>query len=913
MEVFSIDELEIVQWGALLHDIGKFYQRAKGSKSIDDKFANLTREDYGFAGAHGKWSATFALNNNFGKDIENLVLYHHEPKNLEGTPLHLLAKIIQKADHHASSERIKVKKDDKNVDDKALISIFSRVNLEGNEKINNYSIPLQKLSLDNYPENFNDYYKKILPVDGNPNLDYLTLWNSFEREFKKLNNINFDTVLALLKKYTSTMPSAAYVSLPDISLYDHSKTTAALASSRFIFNFDGYEKLKNTNDQEVYLIINGEISGIQNFIYRVSSPQDAQSGMSKRLRGRSLYLNLLTDAIASKIVKDLDLNKSNILFSGGGRFFIVAPKTSKVFDKIDEINWKINNWFVRNFNAELYFNLVHKAASGEELSNFGEIIENLNYKSNFNKNHKFFNQITSIFKEEAAVKYEDLCSVCGKPMKKEDTTDFDEKNLSTICGQCKEHEKLGASVANAKFMIKVYSNQYYDFNFYLDELGIGYYFKNYLDTVEFIKESNEKIGNEFESMEIIKLNDTSFLDEEIVKAVNSIDKSDKISLGFNFLGNTVPRHHNNPLFFEHLAQISKGTNKLGIVKMDVDNLGKIFASGLKHLEKEDEEDENGNIIETKGATISRISTLSTQLDMFFSGFINKIAENYRVFSELCPDCKDKLKKIELKLQEDENYNLSSDLDKTSNLSNDLNENNGKFFVYKEFEENVCDSCLKNLIPTIHINYSGGDDLLVLGPYDDIMKFSKEFREKFMEWTCHNPSITLSAGINIVDAKFPIGKAAIMADEFLESSKSCGEDKNKITVFNEVVKWVDKGKPKGYYELLDFAQELENYVNGVKNTPEKISRGFLYTMLNLWQKYFESPELLNNKDDWNKDLNKRCHNKRFVPIFKYKVRAIKGDKISKDELEFIKKFDKKGREFLPWIKIPVSWASLRTRR
>lgn len=159
-----------------------------------------------------------------------------------------------------------------------------------------------------------------------------------------------------MRKYTSTIPAAVYTSESDISLYDHLKTTTAIANCRYLFSKE--EKLHQKNNQKVYKIINGDISGIQNFIYRVNSPEDAPSGMSKRLRGRSLYLTLLCEAIANKIVLDLNLDSTNILFCGGGRFTIIAPNTKKTDEIIREIDFKINEFFIKKFNAELYLALV---------------------------------------------------------------------------------------------------------------------------------------------------------------------------------------------------------------------------------------------------------------------------------------------------------------------------------------------------------------------------------------------------------------------------------------------------------------------------------------------------------------------------------------------------------------------------
>lgn len=601
--------------------------------------------------------------------------------------------------------------------------------------------------------------------------------------------------------------------------------------------------------------------------------------MSKRLRGRSLYLNLLNDAIASRLSKDLGLNQSNILFSGGGRFILIAPNTETTIEGIQSIKNKINDSFIDNFNGELHLSLVYEECSGNDLEGFGNITQKLNDKLTIDKKHKFLNHFDKLFKIEDKVNYDETCSVCGKPTNDE------------ICKDCRTHEKLGFKVANADFMIKCFikKDSKNSFDFYYDTLKIGYSFKGFNETIDFIKNLE---NNDFEEVEIIKLNDTNFLDDEILDSFKQLksDYQKKVSLGFNFLANTVPKHPKTTLYFEHLAQISKGANKLGIVKMDVDNLGKIFSGGFKHLE-EDSEDEDGNPIKIKGGTISRISTLSSQLDMFFSGFINKIAENYRVFPKVCEFCKDKVEKIELKIQNDGDNNLeSSSIDEQDN-----------FFVYRVKEGELCPSCERNFIPTIHINYAGGDDLLVIGPYDTVMEFSKEFREKFRQWTCENPSITLSAGINIVDAKFPIGKAAAASDEFLEASKNCGKDKDKITVFNDVVKWEETGQCRGYYDLIEFGQTLENYVEN-----ENINRSMLYTLLRLWQSTFlGSDELVINSQGWNNDLHSRLQKKKYIPQFKYKLRLIKKNDIRNE-------IDKKGVKYMPWIKIPVSWASLRTR-
>lgn len=761
--------------------------------------------------------------------------------------------------HYSASEREGID-DTQEVNETPLISLFSKIVLEGNDKVSEKYIPLNKLSLDG--ESFNNLKptdKKEAMGKRNSTSRYDSLWDEFNSEFELIQNkTDFNTLLALLKKYASTMPSAAYKSKSDISLYDHSKTTAALAVSRYLFNRNGDVKLTQNNDLNCYLAIEGDISGIQKFIFKISSPQEAQSGMSKRLRGRFLYLTLLCDAIATHIAEELELCEANILFCGGGRFTIIGPNTKMAKEKLAEIKSKINKFFIDEFNAELYLALVSIECCCDDLDKFGQITRKLSNKLNEDKKHKFSDNLDEVFNFDEEIKYDDLCSVCGTP--------YPKKEDSVVCKTCENHEALGKDAANADYMIKCIADK--GEGYFIEPANVDYHF---LNKSRDIADKINSLSKTCKKVEVIKLNDTNFLD------LANHEFESNVSFSFSFMGNTVPNlgrfadnHKYMPLYFEHLAKISNGANKLGVLKMDVDNLGLIFSEGLKKSY-----DEN--------LGISRVSALSSQLDMFFSGFVNNIASEFKVYSKVFDE--DKFDKKELEIQ------------------NDNEEIKESVFVYKlkygcELSDDEADKLKDYEIPTIHINYSGGDDLLVLGPYDDIIKFAQELRNTFKIWTASNPSINLSGGINIVSPKFPIGKAAITSEEYLDAAKSCGRD--KITLFGEVVNWDTKDLFKGFDELFDFAVKLEDYC-----TNNRLSKGIVYSMLHLWQKNYKNQGLLSNENKWDEDVHRRLSIKRFVPLFKYKLRLVK----DKEAFEYL---NKKGLKVMPWIKIPVSWVSLRMR-
>lgn len=92
--------------------------------------------------------------------------------------------------------------------------------------------------------------------------DYTSLWNKFVNEFKFIQSNTYhafsETLLNLMYKYTTCIP-ASTVNFPDVSLYDHAKTTAAIAVCLY-----DYTKQNTDDSLDPLLLIGADISGIQN-------------------------------------------------------------------------------------------------------------------------------------------------------------------------------------------------------------------------------------------------------------------------------------------------------------------------------------------------------------------------------------------------------------------------------------------------------------------------------------------------------------------------------------------------------------------------------------------------------------------------------------------------------------------------
>ena len=112
---------------------------------------------------------------------------------------------------------------------------------------------------------------------------------------------------------------------------------------------------------------------------------------------------------------------------------------------------------------------------------------------------------------------------------------------------------------------------------------------------------------------VYRLNDTNFLIDKLVKLVEN--KGLSTTFGYRFLGNYAPQDREGPKDFEELAKMdSEQYPLLGIVRMDVDSLGLVFQIGLGDRK-----------------SLSRLSTLSREMDLFFQGYINKLANEHGMY------------------------------------------------------------------------------------------------------------------------------------------------------------------------------------------------------------------------------------------------------------------------------------------
>jgi len=92
----------------------------------------------------------------------------------------------------------------------------------------------------------------------------------------------------------------------------------------------------------------------------------------------------------------------------------------------------------------------------------------------------------------------------------------------------------------------------------------------------------------------------------------------------------------------------------------------------------------------------------------------------------------------------------------------------------------------NKFRNIYTVFAGGDDLFLIGAWDEILEFARVIRNDFMDFQ-NNNGLTISFGIVVSKPSVPIKYLAEISEEYLESSKEL-DGKDAVTLFDETVKW-----------------------------------------------------------------------------------------------------------------------------
>jgi len=762
----------------LLHDVGKFAERA--GMELEPGYENNNSEQYQPkkdnrpTHRHALYSAAFIerfaahlpdmdiqQEAKSGNSLINLAAMHHKPE----TPLQW---IITMADRLSSGLDRQVFEGDetgtafRDFRKTRLIPLAEEMlrgdDFYGSDGLDSYQhrYPLDELSA-----------KMVFPVarktveppnDTAAGAEYAALFESFIVALGKLAHRDapalwLDAFTSLWERSSALIPAATVGKvIPDVSLYDHSRATAALAAALYRHHSGTYtltEGAIRNGEAAKFLLVTGDFFGIQNFIF--SDGGSTNRAAAKLLRGRSFAVSMLVELAAQHLCERLELPPTSILLNAAGKFTLVAANLPESSGKISEVERELNDWLLGAYYGEVSIGFSSITASPAEFEQgkFPELWERLGKAADSKKYRKFgFEKCGAVggyldsFDNRLAV-----CPFCGKrPADPATRGDHYLVDNEASCRICRDHIHLGAQLVKVRSMALVRVDAVYAGNRLKAPLFGRYQISFDLDgdTTANLSKQGKLLG---------------------VTSLARAGEAPNQGYAVRYVSGYVPVYvkadeHDNRLLhgrmseekklelidmikeggaksFQHIAKTAlnprpdseekfSGVEALGILKADVDNLGKLFACGLP----------------PERLNLSRLATFSRQLDSFFTLYLPSL--------------------------------LASD----SRFAN------------------------------IYTVFAGGDDLFLIGPWNRIIEFAGELQQQFERFSCGNKKITISAGITVNKPGVPVPAIAAQAEEALEAAKHGG--RNSVTLFWETVCWDSFGELQQMRQTIE-AWQQDGYV------------------------------------------------------------------------------------------------------
>lgn len=853
------DQLAIA---GLIHDVGKFMLRA--AVSGDRIWDREAQGDFRYK--HAMLSAAFAerfVPEPWRIPVKNMAGNHHRPRTRED-------RIVSLADMLSAAERNDGTEDEnpRIQHPQQLLSIFSVLEADGirqSEAERRY-LPLRPLAVE---------LDVLFPQKESAQRDvwqgYADLWRGLTPELDQLKAAHdadpdlpsyLESLLLLMQRYLWCVPSAYYRSLPDISLYDHGRITAALAA---VLNRDGVDEntLKRWRsnpeaiEDNLALLVGGDISGVQDFIYTITA-----RGATPTLRGRSFYLQMLTDALARYLLRRLELPVTNLIYAGGGSFFLLArPEDAK---RLPSIQRAISRTFLQQHGGGLYVALAsvplaggeffHEAMSGK----WGDVHEALRQQK-LRRFAELDDELTALFEPTGHGGNEDrLCQVCGQ--EHPGTKSEEESDAESVrkCPSCLAFEELGDALRNARYLT-MEETEPADSQPFDPEHPAG----TWRDTLE-------RLGLRFGIYENApqQRSDTKrhafALDD---KAASGLHPLSRVVVGRRFLVNhapiltdaelrdlradrsmtsaesdELPREPGGVKTFSVLAHQSEGIKRLGVLRMDVDNLGQLFQTGFG-----------------KRATLSRIAALSFAVSLYFDGWVSQVV-------------------------------------------NEVNRTD------------------EQGLDRIYAIYSGGDDLFFVGAWDAMLELAVRIRADLTDYAARHPGIHASAGVAMVGGKYPLAQAAQDAAGAEEAAKSLvwwnGEvkkQKDAISFLGTPLPWRTFGMETDPAGNLDTAHGLMHTLVNLctdESRDNAAPRAFVRALIDIHRQYADVQE------KWRKDqADSEWSDRDQVLLGPWTWRAAYA--LNRAKVDGAKAIEDKlcsgDYRMMEWLGVAARWADLHIRR
>lgn len=372
-------------------------------------------------------------------------------------------------------------------------------------------------------------------------------------------------LLVVLERWASWVPALAEKAEDGpaaVSFYDQVRLAAAVAGCL------------EAGDQGLpFLLVGGDLSGIQRFLYTINPRRALRS-----LRARSLYLGLVAEHAVASLLGPLE--RCHLLYNGGGRFYLLLPNAAGVWDRIRTVQERLNTWLLDQFGGSVALAIGCQAFGEQDYPRAADavlphVLEHLNR----DKGRKFAPQLQIPGFWDAGPREDevDACDVCQAEtsrLSRLEAAEYPGDEPPRVCDTCKALAGVGRLLADERY---------------------GYLVVLPADPTGRAGHSGLVGG--------VQVMDRLYV---LVDRLDRFPQAERVySLGRWEVG-AVPlpycRYEAQEGQTDKLAGVALGLDRIAALRMDVDHLGAIFGRGLPAARRD----------------LAHVAALSRQISLFFS-------------------------------------------------------------------------------------------------------------------------------------------------------------------------------------------------------------------------------------------------------------------------------------------------------
>lgn len=580
--------------------------------------------------------------------------------------------------------------------------------------------------------------------------EYRSLWDRFIAGLDQIPSSHrrnlplwLDHFDSLWLACTHAVPSAtAFGVRPEVSLYDHSRTTAALAVALWRWHEANRQtdqqaalRLRQRTDfhESKFLLVQGDFFGIQEFIFAAGG--ESRKHAAKLLRGRSFQVSLFTELAALRLLDELGLPPTSQVINAAGKFMIVAPNTDDVRERLARVREELDDWFMARTFGMAGIGLAWTPATCADF---------LGGKGGRHGETPFQKLMTRLHQQLDIAKHQRL-ALCANGAKVFTDADF----------------SLGVCAYNGRLPADEKRDQVASCKLSRDQIAIGESLIR-LDRLLVVEADARDALHETRNLRLLAVDIFSYslaftASEEATGRFGELavegklrrcwdfslpdasDKEGSKALWNGFARRSISAHvpsvsaedlgalrerYQGLLGGEELPAVGElktldmlacedrqpdpeqlerwiGVASLGVLKGDIDNLGELFRAGLEQ------------------PSFAKMASLSRQVNGFFAIYL-------------------------------------------------------PWLLAREF-------------PNIYTVFAGGDDFFLIGPWRSVQKLAARLKDDFRRYVAGNAGIHFSAGIATQKPGSPIHSIAELAEDALSAAKK-HDGKNAVTCFGETLAW-----------------------------------------------------------------------------------------------------------------------------